>query len=277
MTLPEGDRYSWPDSTYVRKPSFFEGMDPEPAEIEPITGARVLAVLADSVTTDHISPAGAIKKDSPAGRWLIIATDQRLICLKQERFARKQIEVTPAQIIRLLPSSRMRSYQFLVQTLQWSYRIRVRKEDAFRFAAALDALRPTAQAQAQLDSVERPWLPGLSALPVVRRLMPGSTGPAPDFATREHVARVEAEVDRLQHDVERLQQQASARSTAVAGERCQRGHNSFAQGSQAALHREGVVVPCKGAECLIAAHGFDGLVVGGLQADADFVLRNCCH
>ncbi len=71
LETPEGDRYTWPDSTYVRKPSFFDGMEAEPAEIEPITGARVLAVLGDSVTTDHISPAGAIKKDSPAGRWLI--------------------------------------------------------------------------------------------------------------------------------------------------------------------------------------------------------------
>jgi len=71
LDTPEGDRYTWPDSTYVRKPSFFEGMDAEPEPIEPITGARVLAVLGDSVTTDHISPAGAIKKDSPAGRWLI--------------------------------------------------------------------------------------------------------------------------------------------------------------------------------------------------------------
>ena len=70
IEIPEGDRYTWPDSTYVRKPSFFEGMDPEPKPVEPIEEARVLAVLGDSVTTDHISPAGAIKKDSPAGRWL---------------------------------------------------------------------------------------------------------------------------------------------------------------------------------------------------------------
>jgi aconitate hydratase len=70
IEVPERDRYTWPDSTYVRKPSFFEGMDPEPKPVEPIEGARVLAVLGDSVTTDHISPAGAIKKDSPAGRWL---------------------------------------------------------------------------------------------------------------------------------------------------------------------------------------------------------------
>jgi aconitate hydratase len=71
IEVPEGDRYTWPDSTYVQKPAFFEGMDPEPEPVEPITGARVLAVLGDSVTTDHISPAGAIKKDSPAGKWLI--------------------------------------------------------------------------------------------------------------------------------------------------------------------------------------------------------------
>jgi aconitate hydratase len=71
IEVPEGDRYTWPDSTYVRKPSFFEGMDAEPKPVEPIQGARVLAVLGDSVTTDHISPAGAIKKDSPAGQWLI--------------------------------------------------------------------------------------------------------------------------------------------------------------------------------------------------------------
>jgi aconitate hydratase len=71
LETPEGDRYTWPDSTYVRKPSFFEGMESDPAPVEPINGARVLAVLGDSVTTDHISPAGAIKKDSPAGEWLI--------------------------------------------------------------------------------------------------------------------------------------------------------------------------------------------------------------
>ena len=71
IEVPEGDRYTWPDSTYVRRPPFFEGMDPEPKDVEPISGARALALLGDSVTTDHISPAGAIKKDSPAGRWLI--------------------------------------------------------------------------------------------------------------------------------------------------------------------------------------------------------------
>ncbi|HEX8690295.1 MAG TPA: aconitate hydratase, partial [Solirubrobacterales bacterium] len=71
VEVPQGDRYTWPDSTYVRRPSFFEGMPAKPLGVEPIAGARVLALLGDSITTDHISPAGAIKKDSPAGRWLI--------------------------------------------------------------------------------------------------------------------------------------------------------------------------------------------------------------
>jgi aconitate hydratase A / 2-methylisocitrate dehydratase len=71
VEVPEGDRYTWPDSTYVRKPSFFERMPADPPGVEPISGARVLALLGDSITTDHISPAGAIKKASPAGEWLI--------------------------------------------------------------------------------------------------------------------------------------------------------------------------------------------------------------
>jgi aconitate hydratase len=71
VEVPEGDRYDWPDSTYVRRPSFFEGMPAEAPGVEPIVGARVLALLGDSITTDHISPAGAIKRDSPAGAWLI--------------------------------------------------------------------------------------------------------------------------------------------------------------------------------------------------------------
>jgi aconitate hydratase len=71
VEVPGGDRYTWPDSTYVRRPSFFEGMPAEAPGVSPIASARVLAVLGDSITTDHISPAGAIKKESPAGRWLI--------------------------------------------------------------------------------------------------------------------------------------------------------------------------------------------------------------
>jgi aconitate hydratase len=72
LEVPTGDRFAWDDaSTYVALPPYFEGMSPEPGSVSDISGARVLAKLGDSVTTDHISPAGSIKKDSPAGRWLI--------------------------------------------------------------------------------------------------------------------------------------------------------------------------------------------------------------
>jgi aconitate hydratase len=73
LEVPEGDRFDWsPTSTYVRRPPYFEGMAKEnPKTVQEIRGARVLAVLGDSVTTDHISPAGSIKKDSPAGRYLM--------------------------------------------------------------------------------------------------------------------------------------------------------------------------------------------------------------
>jgi len=71
LEVPTGQRFAWdPASTYVRSPTFFEDMAPEPAPVTDIEGARVLALLGDSVTTDHISPAGAIKPDGPAGRWL---------------------------------------------------------------------------------------------------------------------------------------------------------------------------------------------------------------
>ncbi len=73
LPLPEGESalYEWdPESTYIRNPPFFEGMDRNEPELQDIEGARVLALLGDSVTTDHISPAGAIPKDEPAGRYL---------------------------------------------------------------------------------------------------------------------------------------------------------------------------------------------------------------
>ncbi|MDP7572757.1 MAG: aconitate hydratase AcnA, partial [Myxococcota bacterium] len=71
IAVPEGERYTWDEaSTYIRRPTFFEGLSREVSSIEPITGARVLARLVNSVTTDHISPAGAIAVDSPAATYL---------------------------------------------------------------------------------------------------------------------------------------------------------------------------------------------------------------
>ena len=72
METPDSQIFAWdPASTYVRRPPYFDGLPAEPEPLSDITGARVLALLGDSVTTDHISPAGTIKKDSPAGRYLI--------------------------------------------------------------------------------------------------------------------------------------------------------------------------------------------------------------
>lgn len=62
--------YAWDDSTYIKNPPYFEGIKKNPEALHDIKGARPLAILADSITTDHISPAGSIKKDSPAGRYL---------------------------------------------------------------------------------------------------------------------------------------------------------------------------------------------------------------
>ena len=72
LPVPDGDRYAWdPDSTYVALPPFFSGLGAEPEPMRDIEGARVLAMVGDSVTTDHISPAGSIQRTSPAGAWLM--------------------------------------------------------------------------------------------------------------------------------------------------------------------------------------------------------------
>jgi aconitate hydratase len=72
LPVPQGNLYEWdPASTYLAEPPFLDGVGPEPEPVRDIHGARVLVVVGDTVTTDHISPAGSIAKDSPAARWLI--------------------------------------------------------------------------------------------------------------------------------------------------------------------------------------------------------------
>jgi aconitate hydratase len=72
VKAPAGEVYQWrTNSTYVKYPTFFEGMTPEPGAIEDVIGARPLLILGDSITTDHISPAGSIKRDGPAGNYLM--------------------------------------------------------------------------------------------------------------------------------------------------------------------------------------------------------------
>lgn len=71
LDVPAGKTYTWQkDSTYIQLPPFFQGMQPQPSEVSDVKEARILALLGDSITTDHISPAGSIKADSPAGRYL---------------------------------------------------------------------------------------------------------------------------------------------------------------------------------------------------------------
>jgi aconitate hydratase len=71
IASPDGKTYAWDDSTYIKNPPYFDGMSAEAGTIEDIHGARAMGIFGDSITTDHISPAGSIKKDSPAGRFLI--------------------------------------------------------------------------------------------------------------------------------------------------------------------------------------------------------------
>ncbi|MEO6976042.1 MAG: aconitate hydratase AcnA [Gallionella sp.] len=70
ITAPTGQVYTWPESTYIAEPPFFEGFTMQPGKVAAVSGARILAIFGDSVTTDHISPAGAIKPSSPAGAYL---------------------------------------------------------------------------------------------------------------------------------------------------------------------------------------------------------------
>ena len=72
LPVPEGDRFLWePESTYIRRAPYFDGMSARPGPVKDILGARLLSLLADSITTDHISPAGSIRKTSPAGQYLV--------------------------------------------------------------------------------------------------------------------------------------------------------------------------------------------------------------
>lgn len=146
--------------------------------------------------------------------WLIVVTDQRLICLKQERFARKQVEIAPGQITGIHHTSRIRAHQILIETGVRRYRLRIAKPDAFRFSGALAGLlpRPT-PLQASHPGVAPTPIPGMgmvAALPGVGGLVSRFTKQTPpEYATRAHVDRLESTVERLLDDVERLQQQVA--------------------------------------------------------------------
>ena len=152
-----------------------------------------------------------------ANRWVIVATTQRLLLLKQERFARKQVDIPAGQIIRIHQSSRLRSFQIEIDTPLRRYRIRIPKDDAFRFAGTLGPLMANPQAQ-QLTAYAPPAPqavgPGMAMVPVATPVRTGVLsrlfGRTPrDYTSRAYVEQLEATVDRLEQDVERLQQQVA--------------------------------------------------------------------
>lgn len=147
----------------------------------------------------------------PSGRWLIIATDQRLLCLKQERFARKQVEIPAGQIMAIRQSSGLRTHQMVVETPQRRYRIRVPNADAFRFSGALRPLIPSPAAAGVHAEEPWAWIPGMSTVAALTGVSAVysrvSMLSPPEYATREQLERLGLTVERLQHDVERLQQQ----------------------------------------------------------------------
>ncbi|MEX2572300.1 MAG: PH domain-containing protein [Gemmatimonadota bacterium] len=147
----------------------------------------------------------------PARQWLIVATSQRLICLRQERFARRQVEFAAGEIVRLDHRSRLRDYQIVVETPQRRYRIRLPKDQAFRFIGALGPLLPRQRVQPVPPELEPlSWIPGMTTvatLPVVAGIISKvSMLSPPDYSDRDRVERLEGTVERLQSEVEQLQQ-----------------------------------------------------------------------
>ncbi len=148
----------------------------------------------------------------PARRWLMVATNQRLICLRRERFGRKQLDLRPGQITGMRHSNRIRACQITLDTPQGRYRIRIPKRDAFRFIGALAPLVPhPAVPPPNADPTALPWLPGMATVGAIPRLSAlvsrVSLLASPDYATRGDLARVETTVERLESEVARLQQQ----------------------------------------------------------------------
>ena len=144
------------------------------------------------------------------GPWLFVATDQRLICLQQQRFARRQVDIVAGQVTRVSQSSRLRSFQIVLETPQRRFRLRIAKEEASRFMLALGPLLNLPLQRLPGDIEQLSWIPGLTT---VARL-PGFSGivsrvamlSPPDYASRSDLERLEAVVESLQGEVERLQQ-----------------------------------------------------------------------
>lgn len=157
--------------------------------------------------------ASRIPRVRPHNRWLVLVTDERLICVKQERYARRQIEIARDQVSRISHGSRVRGYRITVDSGTRRYRIHIAKTDAFRFTGALAPFVPQRPTRALDPEVEAfSWIPGMStvaSLPGFSGIVTRVAQLSPPAATLRpgQLENLEATVDRLQADVERLQQQ----------------------------------------------------------------------
>jgi hypothetical protein len=170
-------------------------------------GERILAITTGKLL-------GRAPRLRPAARWLFLATDLRLLCLKRERFARKQVDIVWGQISHVQQSSGIRSYKITIATPERIYRLRIPKADALRFAAALAPRVPAPfkpRLGPELEALS--WIPGITTIAA----LPPFDGIAskvamlspPGYALKEDVERLEATIDRLHTDLERLQQQVT--------------------------------------------------------------------
>lgn len=153
------------------------------------SGERIQALVAATLLTSRRP------RLLPAAPWLVVATDQWLLCLRQGRFARQQIDLLPAQIVRVHQRSRLRAFHITLHTPLQRLRLRIAKDDAFRFASALARLAPEASA------------------PVVGGALPSAAAPAALAAPATgagDVERLEAAVQALQHEVARLGERVAA-------------------------------------------------------------------
>ena len=157
---------------------------------------------------------GRLPRVRPTRKWLIVATDQRIICLKLGTLGRKQIEISPGMITRVYHSSRLRGYQIAILTTVQKYRIRIPKAEAFRFVQALMAVIPSESVHRLSPGLEAlSWVPGMSTvaeLPGVERMLSkAKVVSAPEVTRRSDIQRLEETVEQLQRDVDMLMEQVA--------------------------------------------------------------------
>lgn len=148
----------------------------------------------------------------PGRAWLFVVTDQRLICLQQQRMARGQLDLAASQVTRIAQRTGLRRHQITLWTGTRQYRLRIGKAEAFRFVTALGMAMPqTQRAPLPPDLEPLAWIPGFTTvaeLPAVAGLFAKVAALSPpEYAGKAHVGRLEATVEQLQADVAQLQQQ----------------------------------------------------------------------